>query len=518
MVRSAATVGAIAMDYKISLRNPPEAIGKDEYNARKSACHQRSADRLLELCKLNGGIFVKLGQHIAAMVYLLPLEYTATMRVLWDQCTPTCLPDIEKLLVTDANATLADLFQHFDPKPLGVASIAQVHKAVLKNGQAVAVKLQHLALDEHAKVDTKTVVALVKFIKWAFPEFEFGWLADELRDALPLELDFRNEAANAEKVRRNFVGNPILHIPHVYDAKRRILIMEFIEGAKVDDLDYLKKYHISPRHVSVELNKIFSEMTFLHGFVHCDPHSSNVFIRYRPTPSFWTRWFSPGPINPYRFELVLLDHGLYKTIKRDFRLCYARLWDALIRADEQGIADESYELFKSDLRDRVKHDGIDRHRLLASMLTGRSWEALSTGAMAKLRSAEEMNVIRSKALQGPFFIAIAEILAQVPRELLLLLKTADLLRAVDESLGVGGKHGDEDHMMRMVSIMGVYTSRAIFEDAMSSLPFTTSFLPMSKYLDNRFYQIWMRYLSAITRLYIVRMYLTVKRVRALLFG
>ena len=220
------------------------------------------------------------------------MEYTATMRVLWDQCTPTSLADIEKLLQTDANTTIANLFKTFDPIPLGIASIAQVHKAVLQNGQHVAVKLQHPALDEHVAIDTKTVVSLVKFIKWAFPEFEFGWLADEMRESLPKELDFTCEAANAERVAKNFQGNPILAIPKVYDAKRRILIMEcrakrasghalwdtlpvfwnitvpliiVIEGAKVDDLNYLKKHHINARHVSTELNKVFSEMIFLHG-------------------------------------------------------------------------------------------------------------------------------------------------------------------------------------------------------------------------------------------------------------
>ncbi|TPX31804.1 hypothetical protein SmJEL517_g04969 [Synchytrium microbalum] len=517
--RSAYCVGSIAFDYKTSLSEGPEKIGPQEYDKRKSEAHQRSAEKLLELCRTNGGIFVKLGQHIAAMVYLLPIEYTSTLRPLWDKCQETPLSEIEKLFQTDAGNTISEMFASFDPKPIGVASIAQVHKAVLKTGQVVAVKIQHPVLDEHVKVDTQTVTLMVRFIKRVFPDFEFGWLADELRESLPLELDFRCEAKNAEKVRSNFKDHAVLQIPKVYDARRRILIMEYIDGANVDEVSYIKKHDINTRAVSTELNKIFSEMIFLHGFVHCDPHTANVFIRSRPKPSIWTRFwshvFNRPHINPYNFELVLLDHGLYRTLERSFRLAYARLWDALIRSDERGIADASHELFMSDLRLRGRQDGIDRHRLFASMLTGRSWEALSSeGGMSKLRTADEMGVIRSKAVQGPFFTAIAEILAQVPRELLLLLKTADLLRSVDESLGLAGK--DQDHMVRMVAVMGTYTSRALYEDEMASLSLTRTFVsPL--YFDFRFWGIWARYMSAIGRLYLVRVYLFQKRVGNILF-
>ncbi|KAI9017405.1 ABC1 family-domain-containing protein, partial [Gaertneriomyces semiglobifer] len=411
-----------------------------------SQCHQRAADRLLELCKANQGIYIKLGQHIAALVYLLPSEYTETMRPLQDKCPPTPLEDIEGLFSSDLGRSLDDLFSEFDPEPLGVASLAQVHRATMKNGQEVAVKIQHPYLDEYTPVDIATVVLIVKLIKKVFPEFEFGWLAEEMQQSLPQELDFVHEAENANKVRSLFHGSAFLKIPEVYWADRRVLIMEFVAGGKIDDLDYYKRHNIDPRQVSSELSKIYSEMMFVNGFVHCDPHPGNVFVRPRSRPFLSyiliLRSFVPNPTN---FEIVLLDHGLYRQLTPTFRLDYAHLWAAILAGDENGIFDYSYRLFTSSEE--------SRHR---------------TGGIAQARSQREFQVIRQKASTGRFFFAIADILAKLPRELLLLLKTHDLLRSVDSALEVS--HGDSiDHMLRSVAIMGWYCALAIKQESIREM-------------------------------------------------
>ena len=167
------------------------------------------------------------GQHLSALVYLLPEEYTKTLKVLQDQCPPTSLKDIEALFLKDAGYTLESRFSFFDPTPVGVASLAQVHRAILReNGKEVAVKIQHPTLDDFTAIDIETTALTVRYVKKVFPDFEFAWLADEMKLNLPKELDFTHEARNAEKVRANFSGSRILKIPDVYEAKRRILIME----------------------------------------------------------------------------------------------------------------------------------------------------------------------------------------------------------------------------------------------------------------------------------------------------
>ncbi|KAJ1557620.1 putative aarF domain-containing protein kinase 1, partial [Nowakowskiella sp. JEL0078] len=220
----------------------------------------------------------------------------------------------------------------------------------------------------------------------------------------------------------------------------------------------MKRHGINPVDVSTELTKAFSEMIFVHGFVHCDPHPANVFIKHIPTLTA----FTPN------FQIILLDHGLYRTLAPSFQLSYARLWDSLINGDEAGIESSCYALFTLD--DHTPKHGIHHHRLFASMLTGRSWDVISSPTPSSLstpRTQEELETVSTNAENGYFFQAIIEILAKIPRELLLLLKTNDLLRSVDNALGVGAAGSDLDHMLRIVSVMGWYCAACVRRDAIA---------------------------------------------------
>jgi len=107
------------------------------------------------------------------------------------------------------------------------------------------------------------------WIKRWFPEFEFTWLGEEMRENLPKELDFTNEARNARMAFNNFKNRKTsLYIPEVISADKRVLIMEFIEGARVDDLEYLAMHNIDRNKVSLELSRIFSQMVYLDGWFH----------------------------------------------------------------------------------------------------------------------------------------------------------------------------------------------------------------------------------------------------------
>jgi len=128
----------------------------------------------------NGSVFVKLGQHLAAMGYLLPLEWTTMFIPLQDRCPVSSMESIRKMILDDTGQTVEELFEAFDPVPLGAASLAQVHRATVKGGKEVAVKLQHPALAEWIPLD----MALTKFtftnIKYFFPEYPLTWLSDEM--------------------------------------------------------------------------------------------------------------------------------------------------------------------------------------------------------------------------------------------------------------------------------------------------------------------------------------------------
>lgn len=197
----------------------------------KSKCHKRCAERVLSTLEKLGGIYVKWGQHLSSMVYILPLEWTTTLSRLQDRCeVASSEHDIRSTFRQDfcKNQDIDDVFEEFDFAPIGVASLAQVHKAKLRSsGEWVAVKVQHPFVDEFCRLDIDTVSWIFGTIQKLFPDFGFHWVAEDMRESLPQELDFRYEAANAEKVVQQFAGEKTaLVIPKVLWASKRMLCME----------------------------------------------------------------------------------------------------------------------------------------------------------------------------------------------------------------------------------------------------------------------------------------------------
>ncbi|KAJ3323925.1 putative aarF domain-containing protein kinase 1 [Boothiomyces sp. JEL0866] len=446
-IRAISTLGVIAADYKSSLKGDPKS---DQYLKLKSQCHQRSADRLLGLFRTNGGIYIKLGQHIASLIYLLPKEYTQTMTELQDDCPPCTLDQVNSVILKDMGKPISQIFDSFDPEPIGVASLAQVHKATLrKNGKLipVAVKVQHIYLDDYKDVDLYTCSTGCRIIKKLFPDFEFQWLANEIEKNFPVELDFRIEHSNADKARKNFRNIPEVVIPKVEYSDRRILIMEYIDGAKVTDVVYIEKHGIKKENISIMIGKMYSEMIFKHRFIHCDPHPGNIHILSKPR-YFWS--FKPN------FSVVLLDHGLYRELEPDFVYNYAQFWKSIILGNEDGIEKYAYSLFRHT--GRKQKDGIDYHRLFASMVSARSWDAITSktstglGGITTTRQNSEVTNVQTKAGNARFLEAISKILSQCSGELLLIIKSNDLIRSIDQSLKVDqGKH-----VMKLVNQLGWY--------------------------------------------------------------
>ncbi|KAI7804517.1 putative aarF domain-containing protein kinase 1 [Triplophysa rosa] len=212
--------------------------------------HLRSAERLRDLCCANRGTFIKVGQHLGALDYLLPEEYTSTLKVLHSKAPQSSMEEI-RLVIQE------DLGKEF----------------------------------------------LVQVVHWLFPDFSFMWLVEEAKKNMPLELDFLNEGRNAEKLADMLKQFDFLKIPKIHWelSTKRILTMDFAEGGQVNDREYMRKHSINVNEISQNLGKMYSEMIFVHGFVHCDPHPGNVLVRKGPESN--------------KTEIVLLDHGLYQDVE-----------------------------------------------------------------------------------------------------------------------------------------------------------------------------------------------------------
>ena len=157
--------------------------------------HQRCASRLLHLCLTNGGVYIKLGQHLAQLDYIVPEAYTRTLSALFQQTRSSSIADVTAVIEEDLGKPIGEAFASFDAEPIASASLAQVHRAADRStGQPLAVKVQHRGLRTAAASDMATVAAAVHLGGWLFPDdFRLSWVLEEPRH-LPLELDEHGRA------------------------------------------------------------------------------------------------------------------------------------------------------------------------------------------------------------------------------------------------------------------------------------------------------------------------------------
>ncbi|CAD5231580.1 unnamed protein product [Bursaphelenchus xylophilus] len=278
--RAGLTASKMIVDYKITMRGDP---GSEEYQQRMHLCHLRGANRILELCRNNGGVFIKVGQHVASLQYLLPEEYISVLGVLHSKAPSSDIIEIKKVFVDTTGRELEDVFEYFNPEPCGAASLAQVHEARLKSGERVAVKIQHPKVRDRSVMDVATMELFARIADYLFSDFKLMWLVDETKKNLPKELDFIHEAKNAEKVRELFKHMDFLEVPKIYLdlCSEKVLTMQFCEGCQISDVDYFRTNNIDTHDVCRKIGRLYSEMIFKDGYVHCDPHPGNImdFIR-----------------------------------------------------------------------------------------------------------------------------------------------------------------------------------------------------------------------------------------------
>ncbi|KAL2135389.1 hypothetical protein VTI74DRAFT_8801 [Chaetomium olivicolor] len=442
--RVAAALVLCINDYRTTLNQREKLEDAEEKEHVLKACHKRCAERTLKVLEKNGGIFIKLGQHLSAMNYLLPSEWTTTFIPLQDRCPVSSFESIEEMFRKDTGSELWDYFSEFSPEPIGAASLAQVHLATIKEtGQKVAVKVQHPSLEQWSKLDMNLTSFTFSTLKRFFPEYDLEWLSSEIEVSLPIELNFECEAENSRRTKEYFARIPELPlvIPDVIWAKKRILVMACESGRRLDDLEYMDSNHIDRDEVSATLARIFNEMIFGDGApLHCDPHGGNIAIRKNPSR------------RGANFDLILYDHGLYRDIPKSLRRSYAKMWLAIIDGDMERMKKYVTE---------VAGVGEDKFPLFASAITGRDFSIVSSSIMKPKEASEQKTM--SGALQEGLLVDLVQMLGQVPRIILLILKTNDLTRSLDENLHT--RQGP----VRQFLILARYCMRTVFHEQLEEI-------------------------------------------------
>ncbi|GEQ69056.1 hypothetical protein JCM33374_g2727 [Metschnikowia sp. JCM 33374] len=432
---------ALSADYADDEKRRADALAK---------AHKSAALITLRALEKNGGIYIKLGQHISALTYLLPREWTDTMTPLQDKCPRSSLEEIERMFEHDMGVPLGDYFSAFDPEPVGVASLAQVHIATVRTtGEKVAVKFQHPSLARFVPLDVYMTQTVFSLMNRVFPEYPMSWLGEELNTSIWVELDFTNEAVNAQKTAETFRdlrSLTALRVPGIVSAEKRILIMEYVAGARLDDLAYMKQHRINTGEVSTCLSHIFNNMIFSPNFgLHCDPHLGNLAIRAVS---------ASDSDSGHNFEIVLYDHGLYRYIPLQMKRDYAHFW--------LSILDNDVPKMKEYAEKFCGVQGDQKFRIFASAITGRDPDVVLNYDISKARSEEEVLNIQSQLQPSGVLEDLMSLLASMPRMVLLILKTNDLTRNLDETL---------DHPLgpeRTFLILANYCAKVVYEEAIDA--------------------------------------------------
>lgn len=261
---------------RFDLRNRKER----EITAGKSS--PNLARRLREAMEELGPTFVKLGQLLSTRPDLLPPEFINEMEKLQNEVPPFSYEKLLEILAGEGIDLQRD-FVYFNPEPIAAASIAQVHEAVLKNGQKVVLKVKRPGIDKTMDSDLEILIELSYLLEkrnnWA-RMYRISEIIMELGQALRNELDFRREARNADIFYRNFQGDENVIIPRVIweYSSSGVLTMEYVEGVKISDFINLKKGHYDMRKIAAHLVEALFKQIYEYGFLHADPHPGNIAI------------------------------------------------------------------------------------------------------------------------------------------------------------------------------------------------------------------------------------------------
>lgn len=281
-----------------------------------------------------GPSFVKLGQIASTRPDILPQEWILELKKLQDEVPPLPFEEIQRQVEASLGASIEELFESIEEEPLAAASIAQVHRAVLKHEDGpkdVVVKVQRPNIADTIARDVDLLHTLARFVERTIPEshiYRPTALVEQFDNAITSELDFALEADNAKRFAENFEGHPHAVFPHIYKdaSSKRVITMEFLDGHKV--YDAIAKHGHSGPAIAKAATGIVIKSIFEDGFFHADPHPGNILLFGEPEVP----------------KLGLVDLGMVGRLSPEMRNKTIDMMIAAIRNDHMALADALYEI------------------------------------------------------------------------------------------------------------------------------------------------------------------------------
>jgi ubiquinone biosynthesis protein len=281
-------------------------------NIEKKILHRKtefaelsSAQRLRLALEELGPTFVKMGQMLSTRPDIMPPNFIIELEHLQNRVAPIPVEAARQVIESELKKPISEIFSSFDDQPLAAASLAQVHRATI-HGEEVVVKVQRPNITQIIEVDldimNNLAVLMERYLHSAYIINPVG-LVREFSDNIKRELDFRQEANNMRRFAMNFEDTPWVHVPKIYlesSCTQKVLIMEYIDGVFVSDIDRLKREGYDLKLIAKHGADIGFRSTLEYGFFHADPHPGNLIIL-------------PGNV------VCLLDYGMMGTVSERYR-------------------------------------------------------------------------------------------------------------------------------------------------------------------------------------------------------
>jgi len=368
---------------------------------RSEAFHLQRAERVVMAIGHLGPTFVKLAQIFGGRSDIMPEAYARALSRLTDQVPAVPWPAIAQQIRDAYGSEPDEIFETIDHVPVASASLGQVHRARWQ-GRDVAVKVLRPGVEEIVALDIAAASRILVFLlrRWPHPQLRaFQRILEEFGRKVGEEMDFRHEAANADRIRANFLGKGRqVVIPEVIHemTRHQVLVLEFCEGRRVDDIDeWIREGRVRPGELVERVIELFTRMMLIDGFFHADPHPGNLFL-------------APDG------RLVLLDFGMVVEVPLDLRRQLGRAVFAAVRRDTAAMTESFFEL-------GLVEPGTDRATIHALVQT--------LFALAEQRTT---NRERLQQLTDQILAALYEWPVILPSHLVYFARTAALI----EGLGV----------------------------------------------------------------------------------
>ena len=413
---------------------------------------RREAMRFRALALRMGGVMIKVGQFLSSRLDVLPPEITDTLADLQDEVPAETFADIRQLAEQELGASLAEKFEWFDETPLAAASLGQVHRPRLREDAErdadflnVVVKVQRPNIASIVTVDLSALQRVGNWLMHYRPVREHANVPALLREFTATvyeEIDYKQEADNAEVFFENFKGDKLVNVPRIVRSLSTlcVLTLEDVFAIKITDYDAITAAGVDRNEVARKLSDTYLKQIFEDGFFHADPHPGNLFITPLPPTKGSKR-------KSVRWQLIFVDFGMVGHVPENLRM---GLRETVIAIGTRDAA----RLIKSYKTLGFLLPGADLQALeqASAAVFDRFW-GMSMSELRNVRPSEVRDIghrVRDVMVETPF---------QVPNDLLMLVRTVAILSGMCTGL---------DQNFNLWEQLSPYARKLVEEEASSA--------------------------------------------------